>query len=357
MYDVFRNSLVSWREGGDARQAQEAPAKALPSNRRAKRFIFKSPVNSKTKIDVAICTRGDSDILSQTLQSVRVQRFSHQPKPDLRVVVVLNHATKKTEDLTPFLTHLDGIRLTIVLERREGIPFARNAALDALEPDTRYIAFIDDDETAHENWLEVLLGEAETSGADAVEGCVEVAFDDETAAPEKRSPLFDGLRHEVRGPLSVAATGNVMLRTAFIRQTQIRFPESFAKSGGSDTSFFHEWRRLGGTIRSAPEAWVRHHFSKDRLNQRWMAHRSMRLGNCRVLARLRDQGRLKTSMVTVPKVGWNLVTGLGLVLIGHLTGPRLLWTGRHRIRVGCGQGLALLGFEREGSGNQRRTLR
>jgi succinoglycan biosynthesis protein ExoM len=69
-----------------------------------------------------------------------------------------------------------------VHEPRRGLAFARNATLDALPREARWIAFIDDDEEPAPAWLDELLATALTHAAPIVAGPVRPEF--QSQAPE-----------------------------------------------------------------------------------------------------------------------------------------------------------------------------
>ena len=100
------------------------------------------------------------------LGSLDAQVFSEAP-PAIRIVVVDNDETESArevvDDARSFLRHPVHYRV----EKRVGIPQARNAALAAaLSSD--WIAFVDDDEVPEPGWLDALLRTQRATGADVV---------------------------------------------------------------------------------------------------------------------------------------------------------------------------------------------
>jgi glycosyltransferase involved in cell wall biosynthesis len=127
-----------------------------------------------------------------------------------------------------------------------GIPFARNAAVDAaLAVNADYIAFIDDDEVAPAHWLASLFGALKQSGADAVQGGV------------RKAPAGSDLSAiDVTAPARVAwedaeslATCNVLFRARLVRPPlSIRFDERMRFTGGSDREFFMHAHKKGARL-------------------------------------------------------------------------------------------------------------
>jgi GT2 family glycosyltransferase len=141
---------------------------------------------------------------------------------------------------------------------RPGIPMARNAALGAaLHAGADYIAFLDDDEAAPPQWLALLLGALQESGADAVQGGVRAlpplaevfaagdAATDDMGAGGARA-FAGALSWEPRESL---ATCNVLFKTRLAAAPlALRFDESMRFTGGSDREFFMRARKRGAKL-------------------------------------------------------------------------------------------------------------
>jgi glycosyltransferase involved in cell wall biosynthesis len=126
-----------------------------------------------------------------------------------------------------------------------GIPFARNAAIEAaLRAGADYIAFLDDDEVAPEHWLMALMDALYASGADAVQGGVRQRPAGGAADPVRRQARPRGrLAWETSASL---ATCNVLFKAWLVESPLgLRFDESMRYTGGSDREFFLRARKRG----------------------------------------------------------------------------------------------------------------
>ncbi|HEX9814751.1 MAG TPA: glycosyltransferase, partial [Myxococcota bacterium] len=74
-----------------------------------------------------------------------------------QVVVVDNDPAGSAKAVCDEVVERHGYPLRYLVEKRRGIPFARNAALGVALSDSDFIAFIDDDEVPESDWLSELL--------------------------------------------------------------------------------------------------------------------------------------------------------------------------------------------------------
>lgn len=180
--------------------------------------------------------------------------------------------------------------LTYLKETERGIPFARNKVLDhALHKQARYVAFIDDDETAENNWLEAIHRVITESGADAVQGPVidqlpEGAPQWAVRKANKKSRRKEGEAKEK------AATNNVIFTSAIVSEGGIRFDKRFAMSGGSDVDFFIRATRAGYKLIWTHQAIVNNPIPLSRLTLKWQLQRSYRVAATNTLSTLRQKG-------------------------------------------------------------------
>lgn len=198
------------------------------------------------------------------------------PAPAIRVVVVDNDASGSAravcENARSWLRH----PLDYVLEKRRGIPVARNAAL-AAALDADWIAFVDDDETPEPRWLEALLRAQERYAADVVTGPVAPRF----AGPVPRwvveggffasEPLPEGAR------LPAAYTNNLLVRTACLAGLPSLFDERMDPMG-EDTELFSRLADGGARIVWTSEAVVHELVPATRARLPWILRRAFRIG-------------------------------------------------------------------------------
>lgn len=222
-------------------------------------------------LTVCVCTYRRPE-LAATLTSLAAQALPDHFR--LRVVVVDNDedATRR-EDIERQFADL-GLNGQYVHAPKQNISIARNACLDHV--DTRWAAFIDDDEIAPPDWAAQLLGARE--GVNCVFGVSRANYEG-SGAP--RWMVDADFHSNSIGPRDGAANGytcNTLLDMDFVRKHELRFREDLGQIGGEDTMFFRAMERAGGEFRFCPEAVVHEDVPTRRANLKWLMERQFRSG-------------------------------------------------------------------------------
>lgn len=231
------------------------------------------------RIVVCVCTRDRPQMLARCLRSISPRRQrSVDYDTDVKYVVVDNAPSARVRSI---------VNATIpaaryVAEPRAGLSHARNAALKAaLDLGAAWIAFIDDDEEAADDWLAALYWSALRYDADACHGVVRYRFPADAADWRRRQPWGDWADHD-GALLDSAGTGNVIFRADIVRRNKLSFCPSLGQMGGEDGKFFRTYHDLGGRIvfSSAPQ--VCEHVPWSRITLRGFARKSHRNGALKV---------------------------------------------------------------------------
>lgn len=231
----------------------------------------------KTSITIGIATFRRPQGLTRVLEAL-----SHLTIPEateICVVIADNDSEETVESVSanqqrdlPFPTQY-------VQVAKRGISFVRNSIIEsALDNDSDFLAFIDDDEVPDADWLEQLHAVQQRHHADLVGGPVRRIFPSGT--PEWYAHLgFFEPRNEPEGPTrNNIDTGNALISTRVFRELGLRYDSDFALSGGEDLLFSMQARRLGALSVWAPQAQVVEYVSANRLRLRWLLGRAYRSG-------------------------------------------------------------------------------
>ena len=210
------------------------------------------------KICIGIVTRNRPLMLRDALLS-----FSKMRRPEqfeFSFVVIENNRTLTIGSVVEAVLAETGLApVSVDLETRLGIPFARNAVLDeALRQKADFLTFIDDDEVVDENWLVNILLHMTRGEYDLVGGPVLLRTCPLNASPwqrwiwrghHRRSLMFcNKLAHraKTKGDNAVnVTTANWIARLDFLRRTGLRFDESIGVGSGSDRRFYKSAVDLG----------------------------------------------------------------------------------------------------------------
>jgi succinoglycan biosynthesis protein ExoM len=243
-------------------------------------------------VSLAICvaTFRRPEMLRRALASLAAQRFARCERPAVRAVVVDNDpigragaaVVEEARGAFPF-------PLACAVEERAGISFARNR-LVAEAGDVDYLAFLDDDEAACEEWADALLATALERRADAVLGPVEPVFDE--APPDWMRPAFLRRRHPTgtRVTSDDFRTSNVLVAARALVGIDGPFDPEFAMTGGEDSFLGMRLERAGAAFYWADDAIVREVFPAGRTNLPWILKRRFRAASTLTAIRLRLLG-------------------------------------------------------------------
>jgi succinoglycan biosynthesis protein ExoM len=166
------------------------------------------------------------------------------------------------------------MRLQYLHAPAQNISIARNAALMACR--TRWLAFIDDDETATPNWLACLM--APRDGAAAVFGPSVAIYGDNTPVWIRMGDYHSNRVTARRGVIETGYTSNALVDMNFVRAHKLEFDKELGRTGGEDTLFFYTMYRRGGRFAYAADAIVNEKVSPSRTNIKWIATRKYRSG-------------------------------------------------------------------------------
>ena len=184
----------------------------------------------------------------------------------------------------------------------ENISLARNACLEAASG--RYLAFIDDDETAAPDWIVELMSVMQRENAAAVLGPVQAVYEETAPAWMQGNAVHSTFPVFVKGQIETGYTCNVLLDRGSEAVDRLRFNLASGKTGGEDTEYFTRLRKAGGTIGYAPAAWVHEPVPASRASMSWLAKRRFRMGQTHGrLLRENGVGRITGIATAAAKVG------------------------------------------------------
>ena len=226
---------------------------------------------SRPEVSVCIATTRPAG-LARLLESLARQKLPEAAT--LEVVLVDNAACDASRAAAGAWRGPGALRR--IEEPVRNIALARNRTVD--EARGRWLAFIDDDETACEGWLTHHLDRARRGECDGVFGPVLPRL--ESVATRWLDPalFYARPRFETGTMLGRAdlRSGNALIRAALFQGR--RFDPAYGRSGGSDTELFGRMLRAGARFEWCDEAWVEEWIPPERHTPRWLARRAFRGG-------------------------------------------------------------------------------
>ena len=238
-------------------------------------------------VTVCACTYRRPQGLRALLDGLARQRFRATRAPQLALVIADNEGSAEAERACAAFRSASPLALRYVREPRRGIPWARNACLDHVPPESDFFAMIDDDEVPEPDWLDELLRAQAASGADVVQGAVVPRFPEAAPAWMREGSFFgwpnQRLVEKSEAPvdgqaLGSAATNNVLVRCAAVRKLDLRFDTRVGLRGWDDALFFRALARGGARIVYAARARVVEIVPPERATLRYLLRVEYRQG-------------------------------------------------------------------------------
>jgi succinoglycan biosynthesis protein ExoM len=286
------------------------------------------------QIDIGVCTYRRAS-LDEALLSLAMLAVPENVR--LRIIVADNDQTRSAEGRVEALRSTIPHPIAYVHCPASNISIARNACLENATGD--YLAFIDDDEDASENWLVELLHTAEKTRADAVLGPVRSVYAQTAPAWMREGDFHSTLPVWVDGEIRTGYTCNVLLRLASRHVEGRRFNLALGKTGGEDTELFSYLHREGGKIAFAPEAHVYEPVPESRADLSWLAKRRFRFGQThgRLLQEnSKGLSRVKAIGIAAAKASYCLGVAALCILVPV---PRYRYALRGTMHIGVVSGL------------------
>lgn len=217
-------------------------------------------------------------------------------------------------------------RVRYSVEPRPGVASARNAVLRAAD-DCDVLIFIDDDELPQPGWLTNLVRTHLVHDADVVSGPVTLVFEGPV------DPWLEAIDSHLRlhrshlrtgDTITRAATNNLLLDLAKVRELGLRFDERFGLTGGEDSFFTGQLHQGGARMVWCAEAVVDDLVPAERANREYNLKRRYSLSNAgaRVDIMLTEPGlqRLGVRLVCFARGTAQIVKGSAMTLVGRIGG-------------------------------------
>lgn len=295
------------------------------------------------KVDVCIASYRRPHGLQRLLGGLEQLRLG--PDVDVRIVVVDNDRDESAravcEEACGWLRH----PLVYRVEKRRGIPQARNAALGVALGRADFVAFIDDDEVPEPGWLAELLRVQRVYGADAVRGPVVPVF--ESPAPTWIERFFERPRYGTGEYLDVAYTHNVLVSTRALAGLDRLFDERLGLTGADDSELFERFAGRGHRIVWADAAVVREFVPRSRVRLRWLLERSFRVGTGSAFIDRHCRSRAPKRWRMAARACWCIARGAVMQLGSFRGGRPAAVRGLQLVSFGVGRIAGLAGYRHE----------
>ncbi|QSY93544.1 glycosyltransferase family 2 protein [Rhizobium bangladeshense] len=281
-----------------------------------------SPLN----IAVGVLTYRRLDGIAKLLDVMTRQTRDPARPYHLTIVIVDNDAAGSARATVEGFGQTGAYDLIYVVEPNQGIPFARNRALDSAPAGTDLFCFLDDDEWPVDGWLDAMLETREKNRADCVYGPVQPVYPENPPEYFIKARVFERKKNKDGQRISYAASNNVMFDYPLIRSWNLRFEEKMRFTGGTDYLFFNQAIRRGMQVFWADKALVYDIVPASRMTWKWVLQRQYRLGNTFAVSEVLH-GNLKRRLYRAAYGATRVMLGLAMlpaIVISPYWGMRAL---------------------------------
>jgi len=277
--------------------------------------------NDLFQISVCICTYKRADLLERCLQSLLNQATSRR----FDVIIVDNDAKGTAANIAKAIAprfEMRGCELQYDIEPEQNIVMARNKAVSMANGE--YIAFIDDDEEAEEDWLEQLIETLIHRDCDAVFGPIMRVYPNGFPKSLVGAGIFEDPRVRLTGSTvggTAGRTSNGLVKKSALRARPGPFDRELGRTGGEDTEFFCWLEQKGYVFRWCNEAIVKETIGTERARLGYNFRRGYSAGWLKARTALASPRRFKSVVRILSEALLGSVRNVVLFLF-HLPNPR-----------------------------------
>lgn len=278
------------------------------------------------KFTVAVCTYNRADCLLDLLESLLLQRLA---ATEFEIIIIDNNSTDGTKTLAARYCRTNR-HIKYFFEPRQGLSHARNRAM--AEAAGEYIAYIDDDGKAPEDWLEIAVDLIEKEGPSVFGGPYYGYFKTQRPPWFRESYGSKEMRANA-GPMdppnSSLSGGNLFIKTSLLKKMGGFLPE-YGMSGdklgyGEETELQQRIRNLEGTeiIYYEPRLYIYHLVRSEKMKLRWWFFHNFERGQTEGRLRKNDfSSSLRQRVAFLVNAIRHFVLLLGKVLAGLIRRDR-----------------------------------
>lgn len=271
-----------------------------------------------TLICVCLCTYRRPQ-LAQTLASIAAQQLPRDY--EVAISIADNDPKGSGKAIVDRFRQQTTLDISYQIQPVKNIALTRNASVSNAKGD--WLAFIDDDEVADNDWLASLLACAAKYDADAVVGQVNTIYPAQTPTWIRDGDLL-GRQTAVTGTrINVGLTGNALVKRASMPDRYAPFDPDLGTTGGEDSAFFLSIHCAGGRIVTCREAIVSETAESHRLNADYLLAQATRVGETYArtfIAPARGAAKVIELVKAIIKVGWDGILAMVLRPFGrHLS--------------------------------------
>ena len=289
------------------------------------------------QVTIVVCTRNRPVELRACLKSLITQKTDFP----FEILCVENDSEPKMGELIAELqkdAEMMGVLLRYMTQPVQNIGMTRNCGIENSQ--SPFVAFIDDDEYAAEDWLQQLVNVQKQTDGDIVTGMVFYEFPDEFPESVRRSSVYDLYTQKNEPeihPQGGADANATLYRREVLLMRSPAFNPDYGRTGGGDYEFALFLLCQGKTIFKTTLARVYEMQPMKRARWGWHLERQFREPSNTLRAIRTHCGRAQAAKFVLRRI-WRAILGI----LGNL--PKLfVYPGTAMLNI-CGSSAALAGI-------------
>lgn len=225
-------------------------------------------------ISVCVATYKREEQLEKLLKSL----FNQNMPSDmfLEIIITDNDKNQSARSILSKFNPSGIVRLKYFCQPVKNISLTRNVSLNNAEG--QFICFIDDDETADNNWINSLYNAITKYRADVVFGYVEAVFEENIPTYLKNREYYFSQFDVTGSKAKYYYTTNAMVKANSIKINNLEFDPAYGLTGGEDVHFFERLEMKGSKLIICKEAVTFEFIPLQRGNDKYLYNRAFRGG-------------------------------------------------------------------------------
>lgn len=231
---------------------------------------------------VCILTYKRFKLLKKLFDSLSSQKFVESYS--IEYIVIDNDPLFSSKELINEIKKKTKLDITYLNQPIKNLSISRNLAIE--NANGKYIAFIDDDEYAEDDWLSNLIKCIRNYNADVVFGALDVYYEESIPEYLKRNEFFFPQNGKTGTNARYFFTGNCIIRSEILNTLEPPFDLKYGITGGEDVNMFERLLLKGAKLITCNEAKIYELVSSSRGNIKYLLKRNFRSGNGYVFRQL-----------------------------------------------------------------------
>ena len=253
------------------------------------------------KINFYVCVSNFNSITLKCIKSIVNQTNYHK----IIIHIIENNIHSSVNKIMiKRLSQNNNIVFNFLMEKKIGIPYARNKCLEIIRNSkSDFSCFVDDDCELPKYWLKNMLRCFDKTNSEIITG----------PQISKSNNIYEKVLERKSKHLSKtnwAATNNVFMQSNVVNKNNIKFDKDLKNLGGSDQVFFSKLSRKGYNITWNEYSPVYENRNEKNSNFIWFIRRNIRYGSSSKILYSKIYGPLKANILVFFKFGFEFLKSL-----------------------------------------------